>query len=406
MQNALGLNLEEAPSDPPKPARAASYFGLKSVEEGVGSDQSSRLKDALESGLVVDGDRRTFTVEGNIRPEAFTGLRNIGLRQLAPPAPGRRTLDLRNASDFTLENILADGGSVYSGPRDYISNNAQIFVSHCQRFRAIGCLAEKGGAGSGIAFEACSDFDVSGLMARDLLYDLPAATDDIVQGIWFANCSRFTAKNLMASNLTGIIDGQPSRRFTRGIAVSGSSAFVIEQPQVQHVDQGIDITGSAGNRDFLVVNARVKDVGTWGIKCANTATRGKIVGCKVENSGLSGFVASPVFGASNVDLDIVTSDLTFIGCSARNPGGSPASGSDSYAGFNIISDKLRPTVPHGIIFINCTATDDRGSGAAMTYGFVNATPNAGLPREQHNRLVHCSSVGHTVASSAGFDSGP
>ncbi|KQR70837.1 hypothetical protein ASG25_03210 [Rhizobium sp. Leaf384] len=379
-------------------AKSYGYFGLGAVEDGVTSSQFSRLLDALQSGFVVDLEGLTFNFDGDLRPStgSFKGLMN-GRLKLGTPGAVHRALFLRDQAGFVLRKIEVIGTGVYTSGD--IENHGLIWIDGSSDFDVVEAKASKGGPGNGIAVLSCDAFSIRSPQVRDLNYDLPVATDDVINGIRVNNCKQFSVTDPRVMDFTGKIAGSASKRFTRGLALAGNSRFTVIGGMNRNVDQGIDLTGSVGNRHFVIGNHVSYQNDTWGFKCANTAQEGSILGCTSILAGGAGFVISPASEPSIAAAN-ETQNLRISDCRAINPGGSPAFG--NWAGLAIIAGHNKPDYPQGIRVDHFTAIDDRGAGALMRYGAVNEIPHPGVVGFRRNTISGLESQGHTIAPQQGF----
>jgi hypothetical protein len=376
------------------------YFGIRSVEQGVTADQATKLIDAMESGYVVDGQGMTYNFEGNLAPAAgsFKGLRNVKLK-LQDQDATNRSLYLQTQTHFILHNALVEGDD--DRVTGSIGNTGLIWIDDCENFTVDGIRATKGGPGSGVSIQASNSFSLANTRVWDMNYDVAAATDDVVQGIWLNNCSDFSVINPQAFDFTGEIANVASRRFTRGVVFGGCSRWSLHGGFNRTVDQGLDLTGSVGNEDFTIVGHNAYDSFTYGLKFANTARDGKIIGCTSVLAGGAGFTVSPSDNAGTDDAD-EAQRLLFLGCRARNPGGSAVY--SGHCGFSITLGAHSTTYPQGIEFRDCEAIDDRGGSALMKYGAVNEIVHPAATGFRRNVLTNFKSAGHALGASIGFHS--
>lgn len=387
-----------------------SFFGILGVEQGVTADKRAALEDACESGYKVDGRFLTLNIDGNMRPTALKGLRDIILKQLTPDVDARRTLDLRDLSDFELDNIVIDGGSVYtqSGVSSYLSNNGMAFLYQCSNFVVRNYGAKNGGPGNGIALESCTDWTLQNINVKDLFYEVAAESNDWIDGILINGCARGVLNGFRVRNMSGTIGGVASRRWNRGVAVGNNTNLTIANGSITITDVGLDMTGSLGNESVAIDNMAIDDQYTWGYKFANAQR--KIVGRNLSSryAGLSSFVFSaPVAGGTS--LSIVTQDIELDGIIGYNPGATTdvltvASGNIVRNGVTIMPASAEYTLyPQGIRIRNALMMDDRGGSATMKYGYRNAQVHPGTVGFKRNEIDNsCKSQGHVTARQNGW----
>jgi hypothetical protein len=387
-----------------------SFFGIQGVEQGITVDKRAALEDACESGYKVDGRFLTLNIDGNMRPNALKGLRDIILRQLTPDVDARRTLDLRDLSGFELDNIVVDGGSVYtqSGVSSYLSNNGMAFLYQCSDFSVRNYGAKNGGPGNGIVLEACTDWQLQNINVKDLFYDIPVEVNDMIDGILINGCARGVLNGFRIRNLSGTVGGIANRRWNRGVAVGNNTNLTIANGSITITDVGLDMTGSTGNESVAIDNMTIDDQYTWGYKFANAQR--KIVGRNLSSryAGLSSFVFSaPVAGGTS--LSIVTQDIELDGIIGYNPGATTdvlteGSGNIVRNGVTIMPASAEYTLyPQGIRIRNALMMDDRGGSAKMKYGYRNAQVHPGTVGFKRNEIDNsCKSQGHITARQNGF----
>lgn len=366
---------------------------------GNGEANDLRALDAAfarsaRTGLPVDGGDRVFGVRGPIRIVSVLRpwIRSLHLRQLEP-VNGVSTLHFEKCDGIRIDKLAINVGNLRrSGDANstfglWIEGGSSHDVHNVEAFGH--------GKNSLIAIWATSKSIYDNLIARDAVFDDPTAQDDVMQGIWLYRNRDCVVRNPVVANLTG--NAAYGRRHfanlrTRGIALGGNERITIIDPRVQNVDQGVDLTGSDGNRQCIIEGGRTSDCGSVGVKFANSA-----VGCRVSNHvaercGMYGFMAS---GPSETALPFKTQDCDFIDCISVDAGYNRISFPDP-SGFIVRRGEYDLDYPKGIRFIRCRAID-RQVVRTMKYGFFSDVPEGDRP----NRLIDCSSVGHMRASRAG-----
>ncbi len=367
-----------------------------------------RLRTALNSGEIIDGGGRTYCINGELRPSGgFRGLRNLKLRQLSTDVTLEKNFLIDGLSDFDIDGLEVDVNGLLQTPGFSAASGIQI--SNCTRFSTTRLKVRRGGAISGIIFAFCSDFTSTDDGARDFVTAVYATQppDDLIQGVWFAECSRFVATRPYGINLLANWVGRPAvfRQWSRGIAMAGCRDGEVVAPRASDVDQGIDVTGGAGNRRILILAPVISDVGSWGVKFANHNYDCQVIGGTVNRAGAAGYVVSTVDNTGDPQVQ----RIAFIGCQVFDPGfnGLHSTG----AGFRVIRHSSAGAGrPSGVKFQGCRAIDTQAV-KTMSRGFwqyVDDPTNGVLPWvntpgvEQNEVDESCSSVGHTLASRDGF----
>jgi hypothetical protein len=358
---------------------------------------NSAIAAAISAKTILDGGAATYAVSGDLTISNATNphLRNLTLKQLTPNATTRRTLYITNCNRVILENIKIDRNGTGTGGS--LGDAAGLWIDGGSGHHFGLVEAYGNDKGSGIVIVGVSDSYFEDLYAHDIAYNDPSATDDLVQGVWLNTTTNCTA-SVRVNNLTGNASGTFPNRFTRGLAMSRNTRCTIVSPKIHDVDQGIDISGSDGNIDCVVVGGHVRNATTWGVKLANSAVRCKVIGTVVDQAGMACFVAS---GPSENALPNKTMDCEFIGCTALNAGYNGFSASEK-SGYRILPQNFDPDFPKGIKIVDCRAFDTQ-STKTMQYGFRNTVVYDGTSGKI-NELADCTSIGHTASFSIGFGS--
>ncbi len=367
-------------------------FGARG--DGLANDTAPLLR-ALASGRAVDGGGRTFAVSGWLRcGPAFAGLSNCTIRQL-DRFDRNRTLYIEGARGFHLRNVAV----VRGGQNDDaliqadMQDKAGVWLEDCADFILDGVAVTGGGIGTGLVISACRGFTASDCRVSHILYRLTRRPpDDMIQGIWINRSSDFTLARAKVWDLGGQDSQGASRDNNRGVAVSGSTRFKIVDLDVSLCGQGLDVTGTEGNHQFLVTGGHARDCWTWGFKFANSAQIGTIAGAIAERCGLGGFVVSSRTEAANPEPH----DIQFVGCTALDCGrpGSP----NTIFGFGVINTHFETDYPRRVRFIRCNAADRRAV-PGMKWGFYNEIQT---PAAERNTVDHCTVSGATIKPYRGF----
>lgn len=381
-------------------ATGVSPLSFGAVGNGAANDLEvlqAAFTHATRTGLPVDGGDAVFGVRGRIHVSAAQNpwIKSLRLRQLEP-ANGVSTLHFEKCDAIRIEQLQIDvGGSRRIGDMNstfglWIEGGVGHTVANVEVFGD--------GKNSLIGLWRTATSTYTNLVAREAQFDDVGAQDDVMQGIWLYGNEDCIVRNPAVANLTGNA-GYVGRRFanlrTRGIVLNDNDRVTIVNPRVENVDQGIDLTGSDGNRQCVIDGGRTSDCGSVGVKFANSA-----VGCRVSNHvaercGMYGFMAS---GPSEASLPFRTQDCDFVDCTSIDTGYNRISFVGP-SGFIIRRGDYDPDFPKGIRFIRCHALD-RQTSKTMEYGFYSEVPN-GAAGTRPNQLIDCTSVGHSKATRAG-----
>ncbi len=382
------------------------WFGA--VANGTANDKGA-VDAGIASGWPLTGSRKTYAVSGKISLIGGTRLWDATLKQLAPGASlNVITLEADGVSDLDIRRVKVDrnGDGTNGGLLNASGVNGALSTARGMSF--IGCARSHfedlevygNDSGSGILFRQIGETSkIIRPYAHDIGWSRTAATDDQVQGLWFDQCTRCPIIRPRAINLTGVLNGVVTRRFTRSIAAGGNVGITISDPYMEHADQGLDITGGpTPNRDILIEGGIAKDIWVWGFKLANTARRVTVRDCRTYDCGV-GFVASPQLLYTP---DVTTDRCKFVNCIAYNSG-SNGQTVVAVAGFRVLETaaNLQGRAAN-IEFVRCLAIDEQAV-KTMTHGFTSEITDINVAPW----LIDCESVGHITAATAGlFRTGP
>jgi len=372
-------------------------LSLGAVGNGVADDLealNAAFAQAVRTGLPIDGGDRVFGVRGRIHIAAAQRpwIKSLRLRQLAP-ANGVSTLHFEKCNGIKIDRLAIDLGTAKRSGDPNSSFGLWIEGGAVHDIRNVDAFGH--GKNSLIAIWRTARSAYDNLVARDAEFDDAGAQDDVMQGIWLYGNSDCILRNPAVANLTGNAS-YVGRRFanlrTRGIVLGDNERVTIIAPRVRNVDQGIDLTGSDGNRQCVIEGGQSSDCGSVGVKFANGAVGCRVSGHVAERCGMYGFMAS---GPSEASLPYKTQDCDFVDCTAIDAGYNRISFPDP-SGFIVRRGDYDLDFPKGIRFIRCRAID-RQAVKTMKYGFFSDVPAS----EKPNRLLDCSSVGHARGPRAG-----
>jgi hypothetical protein len=386
-------------------AISVMWFGAKgngTAGAGTRGDKSailSALAAAIAAGRPVTGASRTYAVSGDMVLPANAQLQDITLKQLSPGGRDRRTLTSNHGDNIKLVRVKVNrNGDGTNGDDEFHAAGIYVIGGSRHYFEDV----EVWGAdkGTGFVVSEASNFDVVRLHVHDIKYSLSSDPgDDRVQGFWFNACSDFRVIAPKVHDLGGGYGSGYTTKYSRN-AFGGCSNFSLIDAQVWNVDQGIDFTGSSGNRNFRVLGGSARDCYSVGFKFANSARGGVVVGATTERCDLYGFFAA---GPAEPNLPIKTGDITFVDCLALDTGSARrwiGTSGIRPAGFAVEVNDFDHTIsPLGVRFVNCTALD-RQQTPTMKYGFVNEVtpPSDG----RYNECINCVSIGHTKSPTKGM----
>lgn len=390
-------------------AYSAPYFvlGFDAVGDGV-TDDTVAVRAALAAAVAasvavtgrvaVSGAGRNYAVSGNISLPENAYLVDIKLTQLTPGAAGDvRTLTSDGVGNIRLERVTVNRNG--NGTNGALGTDAGIWISGGSGHYLENVEVFGDDMGSGLVVTGATDFDLVGAHVRNINYSLAANPgDDRVQGIWLNNCSNFRITNPKTHDLGGNYGAGATTQWSRGLVFGGCSDFTVLNPQAWDIEQGVDLTGSAGNTRFEIVGGMVADARTWGFKFANSARDGTVTGAVAIRCGQSGFVAQ---GPAEAALAVLTSEISFVNCTAFDTGSNGIWGAvANVAGFRVANGTFDIGSTRGIRFVGCRAID-RQAVKTMEYGFHNEVePNTdGRYVEQ----IDCIATGYTVAAFEGMN---
>lgn len=352
------------------------------------------LDHAIGNRLPLDGGSAVFGISANIvmRRRSDPWIRSLRLRQLAP-ANDRKSLCFSACERIRIDSLQVDVGT--HADTGYMNDSAGLWVEGGSGHNIRNVEAFGSGKNSLIFILGTTGSTYSNLLARDARYDAPAARDDVLQGIFMLKNVDCTLDRPKVSRLSGNASPAFPNRFTRGIVLGGNVRVRIVDASVSDVDQGIDVTGSDGNRDCLIIRASCHRCTTAGVKLANSAVGCKVIDSVAEHCGLMGFFAS---GPSGPHLPFKTQDCDFIRCTAIDAGYNGFHDSTPSSGFRIERNEYDPDYPKGIRLLECRAIDQQPI-KTMEYGFLDhVEPKADTAP---NRLIDCRSEGHIRSATFG-----
>lgn len=366
----------------------------------AGSSNKTALTKAANAGVILDGGGRTYALNGRWDAPASVQWRNIKFRQVATDGSAfNKTIVIDGFNDVRLEDVDIDLNGIvhvssYSEAHGLkVANGARPFLNRV--------TVRNGTAMTGVWLEALTDLRGTDIEARDFSTNATGSipTDDVMQGVYLANCVRPILLRCGGVNLTANWTGRPTpwRRFSRGIAWVGCSDFVIDTPYGHLVDQGVDITGSTGNTRGLVANIFAVDCSTYGWKLSNRNQYIQIRGFLVVRPGWQGgYIRS-----ASADTGLLPIYCRIDGGAVYDPG---ASGlyTTSRAGI-YVQAVTGSGYPAGMFIDNIDCIDTQ-TVKTMDHGFANDVPAQATTSTIPPNILGdgCRSFGHITAAQTGF----
>jgi len=368
------------------------------------TDDTAAINAAFSSGSRLTGNGLTYAVTGKISLLANNSLWDATFKQLAPGASlSVITLEGDTISGLDLRRVKVDrnGDGTNGGLLDASGTNGALATAFGMKF--ISCSSSHfedlevygDDSGTGILFRSIGETSrIIRPYAHDMVWRRAAATDDQLQGVWFDQCTNVDIDATRVINLTGVLGGVATKRFTRGNGWGGCTAVRSINSYVERCDQGIDVTGGPlTNTDCRIVNPVVKDCFVYGLKLANTARRTVISGGIAYGCGV-GFVES---ANAALAAGTTTDRNIFVDCIAFNSG---ATGQTvvSVAGFrSLASGGTEVGSAARARYIRCRAIDEQ-TVKTMTYGFNSEVADPSYAPI----LDDCESIGHITAAKTGI----
>jgi len=383
-----------------------SPLDFGAVGDGSTNDLAA-VKLALESGRPVDGNGRTYGISGSCTPTSIVGLQNANFIQLAPTTASVATINIIDKSDFFIDNVKINMGSVEntgasddsskSGLRIVSSNENTLFN---ENFRITRVTVTGNGNGSRIQIRSGKRFTVDNCLVTDCIAAYsPDPTNDIMNGFDIGSCANFTVSNCSVYNLLCVIGGTPIVKWTRGFLFTEVRDCTIIGCNSTSADQCYDFSGAVsdsspsqnqGNRRFTISGCTANNAGILGFAFKNVTHDGIVTGCIANNPGFSGFF----FGSQSLAIPLnpskqwiyYTSRINVSNCKVVNSSGS---------GFRIDGNN-NPTTPwpNGIRIINCEVTDTNSPittvDAYSCQVTLPKTPQFGYNKSIANTIEYCS----------------
>jgi hypothetical protein len=349
-------------------------------------DQLPYLNTELAAGS-FNGMGATFEVAGDLVIPDNRVLENVTIIQLDPTVT-RKTITKTGGSNATLRNVKIDRGS--DKVAGHIATSAGAFFNDVRGLTLDGVEVTGHGKGVGIYLLGVNNPVMRNLYVHDMRWS--AASNPGTEqsfGIWMNNCAGFELFNPVVDRVESEIAGVVRPFQTDGICISGCTNFKITDPMVSFCGEGIDLTGSLGNRKFEINGGILSDIDAFALKLANSASRGTIHGMEFIRAGWSGFIAS---GPGEAGIPRCE-DIDVIQCKAIDTGSNGRWAAQNVAGYSVMQAHIDLTYPQGVRLISCSAEDTQ---VVKTMKYAARNDNGTL-----NKLINFTASGWTVSKLLG-----
>lgn len=370
--------------------------------DGTTSDNAALIA-AANTGLIVDGGGRTYAFTAGFQFPSNTKFRNIRLVRLAGSLSQSKNIYIDGQTNIHLEDVIIDLGGAQQTGSDIIDKNG-LQISNCTDSTFNNVRVVNGGSVTGVLFSGCARIKAVDVEAANFVATSASQpSDDVCQGVFAIDCTDSLFVRCGGRDLTANWPSRPTpwRRYSRGFAASGCSDCTFDTPYGYDVDQGVDFTGSTGNKNCSVINPQAVDCSTLGYKWANNNTNSVSTGGMSVRAGRVGFVCNSAAGMGTP----YQQNIPVTGFMVYDTGANGLYANQRY-GFSLISSTLGPDgYPAGITLDGCHSYDTQAV-KTTDYGFfaeaydeMSVTSTVPL-----NTLPNCKSFGH-ITDAVGF-SGP
>lgn len=395
------------------PAVVAKPWLLRSYgAKGDGaSDDTAAIRKALAGGAKdLDGEGREYWInDSEISVPTGMTLRNLHLvAHPGKPADGQgvKILRIENANSVQIVNVSItvrpNNAGTASGDTqvDLAAVNASAVIwnrnSHGTNIEDVRVAGNF--VGAAIRVVQSNTVRVIRPHIHDFYYSSPKASRyELILALWGSSADDLWIHNPRIENVGGrIAGGEPltSHYQTDGITLSDTKRARIDGAVISRVGEGIDVTGSSGNLDFLIEHSRVEQVDV-GIKVCNSAVRGLVRGNVVTDAGLNAFM---VCGPSERGLPYVTSEITLDQNTAIRTGNEHwRNNDDGGIAFELVSGSEGSAYPACSIKNVVIKNSKSFGGPGTRYGFYNKVPGG-----CGNFVSNSDSSGHSVEGTGGY----
>lgn len=305
--------------------------GATALEDGGTTSQTNFIRDALESGRIVDGGGKTYVIGASVNPadNTVTGLQNCKFVRLAAnQATQDYMIDLTIQQGVKVRNCEFDFGTLENtGSNDdssrallAVGRNATANLGTWQPGIVVeNCTFTGAGNGTAIYARGLIGAQIIGNRVFNRVY-AGTATNDAQNGI---DVSWGRGNKVQGNTVDGLytrVSGVLRPIYSRGILLTEQADTSVSFNHIYNVDQAIDVSGGIspstleGNRGVNIVGNVISDVRTFCIKFANCARNTLCSDNTCRNFGWAAIVASGQSGPFDpVDPTKATSFLTIQG---------------------------------------------------------------------------------------------
>lgn len=350
----------ESPSLDP----ASDVWGA--VADGVTDDLAALQRVTNASGLTgipVNGRGRSYgmvippgTVIG-LQLTTGSKLRNLTISQQNFWSGGEtRPLRANGISGFEVSDvkIKRNGGNGEGAINTYTAQ-----FNNCTDGDIIRLEITGNGVGYGILVNLCTRVTLLYPYVHDMTWQLAVdpGSEQIV-GIFVQSSTDCTIVSPKIVNLLGQIGAGAVEAYqTDAIDLADTLRCLIVFPQIDHVWEAIDVTGSGTNISLTCIGGRVIDIYGYGYKFVHGVLGSSYIDCIAERCGLAGFIVA----ASDKQID----DIVLLNCRSISSGATNVAGAhwaaDSARGIGFLiknNDNVDDTKgAKNVRLIGCSATD-------------------------------------------------
>ncbi len=326
------------------------------------TDDAPAIQRALKSGCTVRGENLSYRITAALRPISNSVFADATLIQAIPAGGLKRPIYANAISNLTLSNIKIDRGKdpffglgpttdPYRASHDiagiWISNSSNITLNDVEVY------------GDGVGFGIILAQDTNVHLVRPYVHDMRWASqvqpeNESLVGIMAVRSSHVVMDSPRVANLTpaaiNAISGRAAGRrnnMTDGIDSSGTQEFIVNDPEIWNVGEGIDISGKFSTT-FRISGGNLHDIDSYCYKVTHKQGPGVIRNSTATRCGLGGFVLSgPVSG-----VKLVNDNAINIGQGSQWP-------NKGKFGFSL--EFSYGAMPSNITIANCKSIDSQAS---------------------------------------------
>ena len=301
----------------------APVDALGAVGDGVSDDTAvwAAYLASFGNRKCYGTEGKTYAISSTLDLPAVCVLHNASFVDINP-VTNSRVLHSPNNVSARLNRVNVDRGGLNNAGS--LLDSAGIWISGGS-VKISNTEVTGDGFGNGVAL----DNPISASLFRVRVYEsragdsstTPAITDDVFQGIWINRGTDVNLLHCIVEDTKVEWNGQAqTSRYNRGFSFGGTKRFTLTNCTAKSLGQAFDFTGDQNSSQFTVSGCFAVDAYSWGFKAANTATKGKYIGCYAIRCDLGGFVASaPPIIVANPSGEL-TQDIQYIDCIAVDTG--------------------------------------------------------------------------------------